>query len=174
MVYTQDANTALWLANRFNLARLKKALHTYIEIVLLVCLCIAFVGYHWQAESTFQSVVAEPRKSDFFYIDYRALDPSSDARFRYVPMKVLSVDEQGIVFKVGNIAHTKPVSPREHAKFDRAMLMRNYYRTGERFISHQKIDSLVGSGAIYTAARPKNVYISGWIVIAEHEIFQPN
>lgn len=170
MVYSQEASFSLWLANHVNLSRLWSVGQQYIELVLISLFSLLYLSFQWQSDTEFETIVSAPQKSDFFYIDYRALDSSSDARFRYVPMKVLSVSEEGIQVRVGNIAHTKPVSPREHAKFDRAMLMRNYYRQGERFIAYETLKNLVNSGAIYAAKRPRNVYIGGWIVLAEHEI----
>ena len=143
----------------------------HFEFLGLIAIVVAVLLYNDYDKNMMQTVLDNPRKSDFFYIDYRALDSTSDARFRYVPMKVLDTNDDGIVFKVGNIAHTKPVSPRQHAKLDKAVLMRNYYRANSITLSYERIDQLVESGAIYNARRPSSVYISGWIVIPEHEIY---
>lgn len=64
-----------------------------------------------------------PNLPAFFYIDYRAIAPSSDAKSRYEPLKLLNVDGDTLTFKVGNIAHISPVSPNQHAKFDKALLL---------------------------------------------------
>lgn len=143
----------------------------HFEFLGLITILVGVLLYNDYDKNMMQTVIDNPRKSDFFYVDYRALDPSSDARFRYVPMKVLEANTSGVVLKVGNIAHSTPVSPRQHAKLDRAVLMRNYYRENTVTLSYQEINELLESGAIYNARRPSSVYISGWIVIPEREIF---
>jgi hypothetical protein len=45
-------------------------------------------------------LLSEPQKNDFFYIDNRAIDVTSNARFRYVPLKVLAVVNETLTFKV--------------------------------------------------------------------------
>ena len=117
-----------------------------------------------------EQVLNAPQKNDFFYVDYFGLNSESDPRHRYVPLKVLAVSKEEIRFKVGNIAHATPVSPREHAKFDKAVLNHNYYRQKELVLSHETIDELVNNGTIYAARRPKNIYIDGWIVLTLKEL----
>ncbi|BFT31570.1 hypothetical protein D210916BOD24_27460 [Alteromonas sp. D210916BOD_24] len=117
-----------------------------------------------------ERVLTNPKKNDFFYIDYRAIDPSSDARFRYVPMKVLDIDGDIFTFKVGNIAHTTQVSPGQHAKFDKALLLRNYYRVDNLVLNRVQVNELVSNGAIYDARRPRNIYINGWMVLHTNEL----
>ncbi|MBC3765854.1 hypothetical protein [Neptunicella marina] len=117
-----------------------------------------------------ERIVAHPRKSDFFYVDYRAINPDSDFYFRYIPMKVLRVKQDSVIFKVGNIAHSTPVTPRKHAMYDSAM-QRNYYRDKTLELSRAQIDDLFKSGAIYQARRPDNIYIDGWVVIPRHEAY---
>ena len=141
------------------------------ELIGLLLVALAYWLYsHFQADLKYE-VFESPRKSDFYYVDYLAINESSDRRFRYVPLKVLSVEPDGIRFKVGNIAHTTPVSPREHAKLDRAVLLRNYFKKDALFLTNEDIRHLIASNAIYDARRPKNIYIHGWIVLHQHEIF---
>jgi hypothetical protein len=85
-------------------------------------------------------------------------------------LKLLSITGGHYKFKVGNIAHSTPVSPAEHAKFDKALLLRNYYRKNELVLTRKAINELVRSGAIYDARRPRNIYISGWMVLSLDEL----
>lgn len=143
----------------------------YDDILVIAGLLIGyllFLQYQaWQA----QALIHELRKSDFVFIDYQAIDPDSDKRFRYIPMKVLNSGEQTITFKVGNIAFTKPVSPRTHMQFDRPLLLRNFYRDGTLTVATEKIVDWFEQGTIYDVRRPDSIYIDGWIVIPEHEMY---
>lgn len=168
------ANPALYSlrpSGYFSIRQLKDILKEHTEIVLIV---VFFIGYQFYIEREQQlmvSVIEQPRKSDFFYVDYFSLDKSSDARHRYVPMKVLEVTDDSVRFKVGNIAHSTPVSPRHHAKFDKAVVTKNYYRQKELILTHHEIKSLFRSGVIYNARRPKTIFIDGWVVIHEREMY---
>lgn len=142
----------------------------HVEIVLLLVAAIFFVSTHIIQVNEKERVLASPQINDFFYIDYRAIDSGSDMRFRYVPLKLLNITDGHYTFKVGNIAHSTPVSPAEHAKFDKALLLRNYYRKDELVLTQEALSSLVSSGAIYDARRPRNIYISGWMVLSLDEL----
>lgn len=143
----------------------------YNDILVIVALLVGYLLYlqyqAWQA----QTLIQELRKSDFVFIDYQAIDPESDKRFRYIPMKVLNSGEEHITFKVGNIAFTKPVSPRTHMQFDRPLLLRNFYRDDTFTIASQKVVDWFEQGIIYDVRRPKSIYIDGWIVIPEREMY---
>lgn len=87
-----------------------------------------------------------------------------------MPLKLLNVDNETLTFKVGNIAHTTAVSPSKNAKFDKALLLRNYYRDDDLVLSKVKVSESVASGAIYDARRPRNIYINGWMVLHVSEL----
>ncbi|WP_416306910.1 hypothetical protein [Neptunicella sp. SCSIO 80796] len=146
-------------------------LFNHIEIFVVVgivgLLQLTSAQYRYLAPN----IVEHPRKNDFFYVDYLAIDANSDFSYRYIPMKVIAVNNDVVRFKVGNIAHSKPVSPRQHAQFDAAM-QRNYYRADAVELSRQQIEQLFDSGAIYTARRPDNIYIDGWIVLSQRELVE--
>lgn len=169
MVLCVGARSRRWLPY-FTFNDFKRLLLEHIEIIVLLTFLLGYVSYVNYEKTLKYVVFASPQKSDFFYVDYLALNSQSDRYFRYIPMKVLKVDDKGIVFKVGNIAHSTPVSPGQHAKLDKAVLMRNYYKADNLFLSFSEIEKLIETGAIYNARRPQNVYIDGWIVIHEHEI----
>lgn len=152
-------------------SELKGFIEHYVEVFIVIALCLGYVSYVSKEELMKYEVFDSPRKSDFMYVDYLAIDPQTEHKFRYVPLKIIDVNDDGITFKVGNIAHSAPVSPTKHAKFDRAVLLRNYYRKDNLFLSHDQIEALISSGAIYNARRPRNIYISGWIVLPLHEAF---
>lgn len=141
----------------------------HIEITLLV---ICFIGYQYVDYQRVQHatmVVQNPQQQDFLFVDYFALDKTSDARHRYVPLKVLKVSDQNVTFKVGNIAHSTPVSPSEHVKFDKAM-RRDFFRAETLTLSKDKVATLYNTGVIYDAQRPRNIYINGWIVMTLAEL----
>lgn len=142
----------------------------HVEIVLLFVAALFFISTHIIEVNEKERVLAAPQINDFFFIDYRAIDSESDMRFRYVPLKLLSITGGHYKFKVGNIAHSTPVSPAAHAKFDKALLLRNYYRKNKLVLTRKAINELVRSGAIYDARRPRNIYISGWMVLSLDEL----
>lgn len=147
--------------------------HTELLAVIVVIFAVLF--YQQREAEHIQRVIDAPRPSDFIYVDYFALDNDSDVRFRYVPMKVVEVTESGVRLKVGNIAHSTPVSPREHVKFDKPVSVKNYYRQAEMTMSFEELRQLHNSGVIYNARRPSNMYIDGWIVIPKSEVYvDPN
>ncbi len=167
-------NNPAYLRGSFQLDPLTALLKQHAELVCFLLIAFFFFGNAFIENSEKERVLSNPQKNDFFYIDYRAIDPTSDARFRYVPMKLLSVDNDTLTFKVGNIAHTTPVSPSQHAKFDKALLLRNYYRVDNLVLSKTKVNELVNSGAIYDARRPRNIYINGWMVLHLNDLVPDN
>lgn len=144
-------------------------LFEHIEIFVILFIVTLFHLVSAQHQYLTQTIVEHPRKNDFFYVDYLAIDEHSDFRFRYIPMKVIAVNDDTVRFKVGNIAHSNPVSPRQHAQFDSAM-QRNYYRADRLELTRSKIQQLLDSGSIYAARRPDNIYIDGWIVLSQGEL----
>jgi len=134
------------------------------EWVLVVLLCAGLMLSSWHDNKITKMVVETPQRNDFFFVDYFAIDDDSDAKYRYVPMRVLEVKENSLVFKVGNVGQTKRLSPTKHVKSDRAM-HKNYYRKETLELSLEQISELFDSKAIYAAVRPRNVYINGWIVM---------
>lgn len=170
-MYVSSLNYSLKPSGYFSIEQLKDVLKNHTEIILLVSLFVGYMFYLDREEKLMTSVIEQPRKSDFFYVDYFAIDKSTDARHRYVPMKVLDVNQDGVRFKVGNIAHSTPVSPRKHAMFDKAVVTKNYYRQKELVLSQSQIDDMFKSGVIYNARRPKTIYIDGWVVIYEREMY---
>lgn len=150
---------------------LKDFIERYLELFLIVGVLLGYAAYLQYDKKLMFEVYENPRKSDFLYIDYIAIDPSSDRKFRYIPMKILSVEQNGVNFKVGNIAHSSPVSPYVHAKYDKAVTLRNYFKSDALFLSHSRLKSLIESGDIYNARRPDNIYIGGWVAIPLSELY---
>lgn len=145
----------------------------HIEIAVFILFVIGYQYYEYQRQQHASAIVQHPQKYDFLFVDYFALDKSSDPRHRYVPLKVMSVDQQNVTLKIGNIAHSNPVSPAEHMKFDNAM-RRNFYRVPALSLSKKEITHLFNSGVIYDARRPKNIYIDGWVVLTLSELNEDN
>lgn len=163
-------NSPAHFRGNFQLEPIMTLFRQHAELACLVLIAVFFIGNAFIESNEKHKVLANPQKNDFVYIDYHAIDPSSDARFRYVPMKILHIDNDMFTFKVGNIAHTTPVSPNQHAKFDKALLLRNYYRVNNLVLSKEQVDDLVSNGAIYDARRPRNIYINGWMVLHTDEL----
>lgn len=139
------------------------------EWVLVVLLCAGLVLSSWHDDKITKMVVEQPQRNDFFFVDYFAIDDDSDAKYRYLPMRVIEVKDNGLVFKVGNMAQSKRLSPTKHVKSDRA-LHKNYYRKETLELSLVQISELFESNAIYAAVRPRNIYINGWVVMNLSEL----
>lgn len=139
------------------------------EWVLVVLLCVGLILSTLHDNKITKMVVEQPQRNDFFFVDYFAIDDDSDATYRYVPMKVMEVKANSLVFKVGNMGQTKRLSPTKHVKADRA-LHKNYYRKETLELSLVQIAELYTSNAIYAAVRPRNIFINGWVVMNQNEL----
>ena len=138
----------------------------FIWVLLLLSIYWSYNAYqHHQRMALIQS----PRVNDFYFVDYHVIEPTSDDRFRYIPLKVIAIDNELITLKVGNIAHTTQVPPRDHVKFDLAM-KRFYYRAETLKINIATLQNWAENGVIYDLARPQNIYINGWIVMRPSEL----
>lgn len=141
----------------------------HIEIAVVIFCILGYQYFEYQREQNAAVIVQHPQQYDFMFVDYFVLDKTSDPRHRYVPLKVMSVDEKIVTFKIGNIAHSTAVSPSQHMKFDSAM-QRNFYRPYTLSLSKDKIAHLFNSGVIYDARRPRNIFIDGWVVLTLAEL----
>jgi hypothetical protein len=141
----------------------------HIEITVFILCIIGYQYYEYQRQQNAAAIVQNPQKYDFMFVDYFVLDKASDPRHRFVPLKVMSVDQQNVTFKIGNIAHSTAVSPSQHMKFDSAM-QRNFYRAYPLSLNKDTIASLYNSGVIYDARRPRNIFIDGWVVLTLAEL----
>jgi hypothetical protein len=109
-------------------------------------------------------LINEPKSNDFYFVDYNLIEPSSDNWFRYVPLKVSSINGELITFKIGNLAYSEKVAISRHVKFD--MAIKNFYFKKEDLeVSYQALSNCTDDGIIYDIARPRNMYIKGWIVM---------
>lgn len=176
MGYSLDLHWAMWeklaaiLPSRARFQAFKLQLKQHVELVVAAMLVISVLAFSYYDARRTASIVNEPQINDFFFVDYFALDPSSNYHFRYIPMRIMDITSKGIVFKVGNIAHSTPVSARQHFQFDKALTLRNFYRVDTAFLSFDEINALYEDGSIYGARRPNTIYIDGWMVIYKHEI----
>lgn len=139
------------------------------EWVLVVLLCAGLMLSSWHNHRVTKMVVEQPQRNDFFFVDYFAIDDNSDARYRYVPMRVIEVKKHSLVFKVGNMGQTKRLSPTKHVKSDRA-LHKHFYRKDTLELSLAQVSKLFKSDAIYAAVRPRNIFINGWVVMNLSEL----
>lgn len=139
------------------------------EWVLVVLLCIYLMFSSWHDDRISKMVVEQPQRNDFFFVDYFAIDNDSDAKYRYVPMRVIEVKDRSLVFKVGNVGQRTKLSPTKHVMADRAM-HKNFYRKDTMELSLQQVSELFRSGVIYAAVRPRNIFINGWVVMNQSEL----
>jgi len=139
------------------------------EWVLEVLLCAGLMLSSWHDKKITKMVVEQPQRNDFFFVDYFAIDDNSDAKYRYVPMRVMEVKGQSLVFQVGNVGQRKQLSPTKHVMADRAM-HENYYRKDTLELNLAQIAELFESRAIYAAVRPRNIFINGWVVMHQSEL----
>jgi hypothetical protein len=139
------------------------------EWVLVVLLCAGLMLSSWHDNKITKMVVEQPQRNDFFFVDYFAINDDSDAKYRYVPMRVMEVKERSLVFKVGNMPQSKRVSPTKHMKSDRA-LHKHFYRKDTLELSLVQISALFESDTIYAAVRPRNIFINGWVVMNLSEL----
>lgn len=142
----------------------------YFEWWLVAILLSGFFLLSWHEQYMSKIIVESPQKNDFFFVDYFAIDRTSNTKFRYVPMKVIQVKEDSLVFKVGSVGHSTKASIDQHLGLDKAMLVENFYREESLELSYGEISELFQTGDLYSAARPRNIFINGWIVIGLNEL----
>lgn len=145
-------------------SKLKHFFSTCYELFIPVVLLVAYFLYSDYQLQQRLSLAASPKVNDFFFVDYHKIDDSSDVKYRYLPLKITQIDDQAVTFKVGNIAHTEKVSISRQVKYD-APMQRNYFRAEELQFTQHQINQLVEEGVIYDVARPKTIFIEGWIVM---------
>lgn len=138
----------------------------FIFVIFLIFLYFAYDEYSHRSR---MQLIKEPKINDFYFVDYKLIEPSADARFRYLPLKVSYIDGEFITFKIGNLGYTKKVSVTEHVKFD--MAVKNFYfKKEDLVVSHQTLLNWTDDGIVYDIDRPKNIYINGWIVIHQNDL----
>jgi hypothetical protein len=65
---------------------------------------------------------------------------------------------------VSSAGHREKVGINEHVKFD-APMRRYFFKSEDIVLDRQKVLNWANEGVIYDIARPKNIYINGWIVM---------
>jgi hypothetical protein len=138
----------------------------FIGVIFLFLLYFGYTGYQHQER---MALLNEPKVNDFYFVDYHLIDSSSDAGFRYLPLKISAIDGEMFTFKVGNIGYTEKTPITEHVKFDMA-IKRIFFRENDFIASRQLILDWADQGIIYDVARPDNIYINGWIVMHLSEL----
>lgn len=85
------------------------SLKIWSDLIFLVALLITYFAYEAYQHQTRMKLANFPQKNDFYFVDYHSIEPNSDAKFRYLPLKILAVEKDEVRFKVGNIGHEKAV-----------------------------------------------------------------
>ncbi|WJG09066.1 hypothetical protein [Aliiglaciecola sp. LCG003] len=141
-----------------------QVIQIWSDLILVMLLLLLYFAYGEYQHQNRMQLINEPKINDFYFVDYHLIEPASDVRFRYIPLKVSSIDGDLITFKLGNIGHSTQVSATEHVKYDMA-LKRIFFRPDDLVVSRQTIFNWADEGIIYDIARPTNIFINGWIVM---------
>lgn len=137
-------------ASEWTLLRLFNAIPDFLIIGALLLLWWLFSN--WQHNQRMQ-IAKAPLVNDFVLVDYYQIDPTSDQRFRYLPLRITQIDKDNISFKYSNYGHDKPVAIDKHVKFD-AVMNYNYFNPEVQVVTRKVFSSWVEEGVIYDAARP--------------------
>lgn len=142
--------------------------NTY-EFFLIGLIVVAYVSVSGFQQQTRLGLLAEPKVNDFYFVDYHQIDCSSNAFFRYLPMKVVSVDADTITFRPGNVGHSKQVDISSHVKFDAAVRY-NFFKDELLTIRRSEVNWWAEQGILYDIARPERIYINGWIALTPADV----
>ena len=143
---------------------LRRVIGVFSDFIVIIFLIILYFAYNEFQHRSRMQLIDEPRINDFYFVDYNLIEPSSDNWFRYIPLKVSSINGELITFKIGNLAYSEKVAIFEHVEFD--MAIKNFYFKKEDLeVSYQELSNWTDDGIIYDIARPRNIYINGWIVM---------
>ena len=132
-----------------------------------------FAWMFWQAQvdesQRTQALFDAPQVNDFFFMDYYAFNPDNPEahpKYRYTTLKTLAVDDDSVTLQLGNIFKSRAVAPREHVMADRVMLP-GFFSPEKIELSRTEFRQLYERGIFYDGARPKNLFIEGWIVLPQ-------
>ena len=84
-------------------ALIGNSVKAHVTTSLLILGCVVYGVMEYRAEQESQRVYETMQQNDFLFVDYYQINPASDPIYRYIPLKVLRLNEDTIVFKVGNI-----------------------------------------------------------------------
>lgn len=147
----------------------KRIYHNFYEfffIGLAVALYFIVTEY-WRWDR--MQMLEQPKINDFYFVDYQQIDQTSDRKFRYLPLKVTSIDNTHIRFAPARTGHSEPVNITTHVKFD-APMRHNFFQKDEISITREQVQDWAENGVLYDIARPEEIYINGWIVIGHRDI----
>jgi hypothetical protein len=148
------------------------ALRTLYNFQEFVWIGLIFCGYLLLSKNQHNERMAlnqQPLVNDFYFVDYYQIDPASDAKFRYLPLKITNIDRHNISFVASRVGHNKAASIKDQVKFD-APLNYNYFHAEETTISRQQLQQWIETDIVYDIARPENFYIEGWLVLKPWEV----
>lgn len=149
--------------------KLKHIIAIYFDFLgplILLALYLIYDNYQHQGR---MQLIHQPKVNDFYFIDYHAINKNSDIKYRFYPIKIEKINDEKIEFKLGNIGYTEEVAISEHFKTD-APMRRDFYRQKGLTVTHKQLADWLEQGIIYDIARPRNIYVNGWIVMHLHEL----
>lgn len=134
-----------------------------------IFLLMLIIGYQWQTyqkqQSHTHSLLTSPQVNDFYFVDYRRLNPDSHPKYRYTAMKVIEVNDQTVTFRKSTLSSSRQVPARAHIKADRAMI-NGYFSKVTVTLKHSELLPLYNQEVIYEVRRPHKLKIDGWIVMS--------
>lgn len=148
---------------------LLRILANFQELMMVAAIIFLYSMYQDFRHQERMEIVEEPLINDFVLVDFYQIDQNSDRKFRYLPLKITSVDANNISFMASNAGHSKKVGINSHVKFDAAMKY-NYFNNQELVVSRNEYRKWLEAGIIYDIARPEKFYINGWIVLSPQEV----
>ncbi|MCC2608192.1 hypothetical protein [Planctobacterium marinum] len=141
---------------------------TFSDFLVIALILLVYWGITEYLHSQRMEIAQQPLVNDFYLVDYYRINPASDYKFRYVPLRVTNISATQLSFVRGNYGHNKPASMDKHVQFD-AVLNYNYFNKESLQVSRAEFNQWVDEGIVYDASRPEGIYINGWIVLRPME-----
>ena len=93
----------------------------HVTTSLLVLGCVVYGVMDYRAEQESQRVYATMQRNDFLFVDYYQINPASDPIYRYIPLKVVRMNEDTVVLRLETSLILRRFLPRKHVQYDAAM-----------------------------------------------------
>lgn len=144
------------------------------DLWIIALLFAGYVAWNEMQHQQRLTLVEKPLINDFYLVDFFQVNNSSDARFRYLLLKITDIDSSHIEFVVSNYRHSKPIEVAELARFDVQLLVHNYFNKRSYIVSRETFLSWADKEVIYDIDRPDGLYIKGSLVLRQEEAVEAN
>ncbi|BDX05359.1 hypothetical protein [Planctobacterium marinum] len=139
-------------------------LRGFSEFLLIPAFILAFFAFSEYQRISRLNQLSYPLVNDFYLMDYSQVNPGQHPEYRYVTIKINSIEQDQIVYQYSNYAHSDKVPIQKHVQFDVA-LNYGYFNAQEQRVSRAEFEQWREDGIIYDGARPESLYIDGWLVL---------